>query len=115
MPVPIELDKPRTLRLNIGALGEIEDKLDGKPLAEVYVALLRRGINATVASLWAGLKHEDQTLTIPLTKKILQSYLDAGGQFQPVTDALTAAYKEVGVFNKDEDDEGNAPPEQARS
>lgn len=113
MAVQIELGgKTRTLKLNLGTIAEIEDKLDGLPLVDAYLRILKRGINATVVALWAAMKHEDPTLTVPLTRKTLQSYLDDGGDFQAVTDALSAAFKDVGVFNKDSD-EGNAQPEPA--
>lgn len=111
MAVEFEFDRVRTLKYDLAALGDMEGRLD-KPLVNVYADILRRGINATTVALWAGLKHEDPSMTTNLARKLLQAYLDRGGKFQPVTDAIEKAFKAAGVFDKD-DDEGNAPPEPA--
>lgn len=59
--VEIELDKTRTLRFTLNALAEIEDKL-GVPLSKLGEVDL--GIKAAQVMLWAGLLHEDETLSL---------------------------------------------------
>jgi hypothetical protein len=59
--VEIELDKPRNLRFTLNALAEIEDRL-GVPLSKLGEVEL--GIKAAQIILWAGLIHEDESLTL---------------------------------------------------
>lgn len=58
--VSITLDKKRTLRFTLNSLAEIEDKL-GVPLSKMGEIDL--GIKTIRTMLWAGLIHEDETLT----------------------------------------------------
>lgn len=109
MSVEITLDKPRTLKFDLLALGELETKCE-KPMVTVYMDLLRRGVNTLVYALWAGMHHEDPTLTPNLTRKLLQDYMTRGEDVQRIVDALERAMKDTGIFGKD-DDAGNAPPE----
>lgn len=111
MAVPIQFDKPRELKFNLAAIRDLEAALDGKPLASIIGDIMRLGINATVIALWAGLKHEDKTLNPNLVTKMLESYLNAGGKLRTLAKALDEALDETGLF-RNEDDEGNAPPEQ---
>ncbi|MFA4885450.1 MAG: hypothetical protein WC601_06720 [Desulfotomaculaceae bacterium] len=57
--VEIELDKVRTLRYNLNALAELEDKI-GVPLSALNN--LSMGMKQIRAFLWAGLIHEDPDL-----------------------------------------------------
>ncbi len=58
--VLIELDRPRNIRLTTNALVKVEEVLS-KPLSEIGVAI---GLKEIRALLWAGLLHEDKTLTL---------------------------------------------------
>ncbi|MCW2279109.1 hypothetical protein [Heliophilum fasciatum] len=58
--VEIVLDKPRTLRYDLNALAEMEAKL-GVSLQELDQ--LTMGVKQLRTFLWAGLIHEDPTLT----------------------------------------------------
>ena len=113
MPVEITLDKPRTLKFDLLSLGELEDKCE-KPMVSLYIDLQRRGVNVMVYALWAGLRHEDATITPNLARRILQDYMTRGDNIQLVVGALERAMKETGVFGK-EDDAGNAQPEPTAS
>jgi hypothetical protein len=57
--IPIELDKPRTLRYDWNALAEFEDRT-GVPITEIGKKV---SIKTLRALLFCGLKHEDPTLT----------------------------------------------------
>ena len=58
--VSITLDKKRTIRFTLNALAEIEDAL-GVPLSKLSEVEL--GVKTVRTMLWAGLLHEDETLT----------------------------------------------------
>lgn len=58
--VSIMLDKKRTIRFTLNALAEIEDAL-GVPLSKLSEVEL--GVKTVRTMLWAGLLHEDETLT----------------------------------------------------
>ena len=58
--VSIMLDKKRTIRFTLNALAEIEDAL-GVPLSQLSEVKL--GVKTVRTMLWAGLLHEDETLT----------------------------------------------------
>lgn len=59
--VSVELDKERNIRFTMNALAEIEDAL-GVPLSEMEkVAMTMKNIRTI---LWAGLIHEDDSLTV---------------------------------------------------
>ena len=58
--VSITLDKKRTIRFTLNALAEIEDTL-GVPLSKLSEVEL--GVKTVRTMLWAGLLHEDETLT----------------------------------------------------
>lgn len=105
--IPIELDKPRRLHFGVKDVKDLEAVMDGKPLLDVVRAVGNLGVTAIVATLWAGLKHEDPTLNISLTTKIFQKYLDERKSMQVLGKALVAALKDTGLLNNDEDVEGN--------
>ena len=69
--ITITLDKPRTLRYGMNALAKIED-ITGKTL--MSLDLNNVGIKDLLAIVYAGLCHEDKSLTLE------------------VGDALTAAF-----------------------
>ena len=59
--VTIILDKPRTLRYGINALAKIEE-ITGKALMQLDLSNV--GIKELLGIVYAGLYHEDKTLTI---------------------------------------------------
>jgi len=59
--VTIELDRPRTLRYGINALAKVED-ITGKSI--MSLDLNNVGIKDLLAIIYAGLYHEDKTLTL---------------------------------------------------
>ena len=107
MSVPLQFDKPRTLKFDLRAVRDLEVAMDGKPLASVILDITRLGVNATVLALWAGLKHEDKALTANLVSKHLETYLHHGGQLRDIARALDEALDETGLFKTDDGDAGN--------
>ncbi len=71
-PIPIDLDKPRSILLTLPALKAVEDQL-AKQRGEKRVNLFQvfaggdLGAMELLIILWAGLRHEDQTLTLQKT------------------------------------------------
>ena len=92
--VPLLLDKPRHLRLDIAALCNAERDLCefwGKDLS-VYAALLKSppSLNDMSILVLHGLRHEDPTLSLPEVRGML-NHSTIGEIFQAVTDAWTKA------------------------
>jgi hypothetical protein len=61
MTVPIELDKPRSLKYDLNAFSELEEKFGSMDTA--FQAMQKGSMKAARTLLWAGLLHEDETLT----------------------------------------------------
>jgi hypothetical protein len=59
-PVPIELDKPRTLWMNFNAMAKFEE-VTGKNL---FKSMAEPSASDLLALVWASLTHEDKDLTI---------------------------------------------------
>jgi hypothetical protein len=92
--IPIMLDKPRHLRLDIAALCNAERDLSelwGKKTS-VYAVLLDvpMGINDLSILVLHGLRHEDPTLSLPEVRGML-NHASIPAVFQAVTDAWTKA------------------------
>lgn len=118
MTVEIVFDKPRQLRYDLAAIKDLENALGGEPLGKIVSNLGQMGINALTMSLWAGLKHEDRTLTPNLVTKLLEKYLDDGKSLKKLMTAVNDAIDQSGLFKSVESEEdeaaaGNAPPERA--
>jgi len=108
--VHVEFDKSRSLSFDLAAIRDLERAMDGQPLGIIVNQLANLGVNAMVIALWAGLKHEDRTLTPNLVTKRLETYLKDGHKLRTLADALNDALEECGIF-RGEGDEGNAPAE----
>ena len=92
--IPLALDKPRHLRLDIAALCNAERDLSdfwGKKTS-VYACLLEVPISVNDLSIIVlhGLRHEDPTLSLPEVKGML-NHSTIPVVFQAVTDAWTKA------------------------
>jgi len=82
----IELDRPRNIRLNTNALVKAEEVL-GRPLSEFGTSF---GLKEIRAMLWAGLLHEDQSLTLDAVGELMD---EAGYEYvtEKVGEAITMA------------------------
>lgn len=85
--VPIQLDKVRNLRFGMKALSKIEDVL-GKPLAKIDMNAMTQRELATF--IWAGLEHEDTSLTPESVMDLIDDYSD----IQTVAGVLGKAIQE---------------------
>lgn len=87
--VTIELDKPRTLRYGMNALAKIED-ITGKTIMALDLNSL--GIKDLLVIVYAGLCHEDKSLTIEQVGDLLDEYADLTMIAEKVGEALTEAF-----------------------
>lgn len=69
--VTINLDKPRTLRYGINALVKVED-LTGKSITALDLSHV--GIKDLLIIVYAGLCHEDKTLTLEKVGDLIDEY-----------------------------------------
>jgi len=85
--VRIELDRPRNLRFDINAFADAE-ALIGASVLDVLsteTGLLRFSVQR--ALIWAGLKHEDPSLTPQRVGAMMQIWLESG---KPLADLMKA-------------------------
>lgn len=100
----------RTLRYDLNALADFEQEV-GMGFAQLMKS---RAIFATTrAMLWAGLKHEDSSLTIERVGELLTQYMQLGGRVDEVLQTTFKAAMDQGALGKPEaaeaeDGEGNA-------
>lgn len=86
-PVKVMLDKERSLVYDFNALALIEEHYD--TMANAMEALSKGSVRAIRVFLWAGLVHEDETLTLKEVGKWAPSVVL--GLSDKITEALNAA------------------------
>ena len=59
--VPVHLDRPRTIKFDLNAFSELEEKYGN--MEKAFHAMQGGSMKAARTLLWAGLLHEDDTLT----------------------------------------------------
>lgn len=89
--VTIELDKARNLRYGINALVTAEEKL-GKPITEINLNSLSMKNLRDI--LYAGLVHEDSSLTPEIVGNIIDDYSDIQAVANKLGEALSIAFGE---------------------
>ncbi len=94
---PITLDKPRTLRFTIDAVARLEGE-EGCGLDELWARKQR--IVALVALLYHGLRHEDASLTKARVIKLLDRYVENGGDTTELNEAVLEALFASGVYGR---------------
>ena len=87
--VIIELDKERKLRFGMYALCVVEDKLD-KNISQVDFNKLSMKDLATF--IYAGLKHEDDSLTVDKVIELIDDYSDINTVGTKLGEAITIAF-----------------------
>lgn len=89
--------KKRNLRFDLNALADFEQEV-GMGFAQLMSS---KAIFATArALLWAGLKHEDRTLTIERAGNLLTDYIQHGGAMDDVLSALFKAAMDQGALGQ---------------
>jgi hypothetical protein len=91
-PIPIKLDKERTLKYDLNAFAELEDRFG--TIQKAFDELEKQKLKAVRAIVWAGLIHEDPKLTEQQVGSML-SFADLATILPAVTEAITAALPKV--------------------
>ena len=86
--VPLELDRLRSLKFDLNAFAELEDKFGSMDAA--FQAMQKGSLKAARTLLWAGLLHEDETLTERRVGSMV-TLANMSGIMDKITTALTAA------------------------
>lgn len=87
-PVKITLDKERTLLFDLNAFACLEEEYGS--IDEALDALAKGKVKALRAIVWAGLQHEDDSLTVKDVGKFL-TLADLQRVAEAVNEALTQA------------------------
>jgi len=111
--VTVDLDRPRELKFDIRAVRELEQRL-GKPLGLVLNDIQNFGVGTIETSLFFGLQHEDKGLSLSLTQRLFKAYVDDKKSLRLLIRQISEAMEETGLFQTDEEPEGNATPEPAK-
>jgi hypothetical protein len=100
--VEIELDRPRRLLYNLNAMAAYEDKT-GKNFLDIS----NETVNATLLRvvLWAGLIHEDKSLTVEQVGELLNSE-----NMMDIQKKIVAAASANIPDSKESTKDPNAPP-----
>lgn len=109
-PVPITLDKERTIKLTHNALAEASEVAPNGVERVLSGHIDFAGIRAF---LWAGLRVEEPTLTIRQVSDLMESYTDNGGDYRDLQSAVLRAIELSGLVPKKKPDgeQGNGTPE----
>jgi Zn-finger domain-containing protein len=87
--ITIELDRPRTLRYGMNALAKIED-ITKKSI--ISIDLNNIGIRDLLAIIYAGLYHDDKSLTVEKVGDLVDEYSDMNTVAEKVGEAFTLAF-----------------------
>ena len=93
--VLLHLDKERKLRFDINALADWEE-VTGKSLARITSGAI--GLSLMRSLLWAGLKHEDRSLTIDRVGVLLQQQIETGADLGTVAGSIQKALERSGLL-----------------
>lgn len=96
--VPVTIDKPRNLKFDLNTFCDLEQKT-GIPTGSLLKSVGDVSVTAIVYALWAGLKHEDLSLSPNLMMKMLETYIAEGKSIQELGAAISLAIMESGLFN----------------
>lgn len=108
--VEIQLDQPRRLFFNMRALRALDRSMGEVGIAKALELIRALNIATLERVIWAGLLHDEPTLTVSLVSKRIDTYIDNGGEAGPLFEAAYRAVNGSGVFNRSTP-EGEAPPE----
>jgi hypothetical protein len=87
--VTLELDRPRTLRYGMNALVKIEE-LTGRAISKLDLENI--AIKDLRTILYAGLFHEDNTLTPEKVAELVDEYTDLSSIAEKLGEAMTLAF-----------------------
>lgn len=102
----IEIDKHRNLRYDFNAGMFIEDNM-GVLWGAIPLIAAKGSLKLTVVMLWAGLRWEDESLTLKDAADLATLWCEkSGGKFGDLNDLLLTALIEAGLLTPPEESEG---------
>jgi hypothetical protein len=110
-PVEIQFDQPRRLVYNLQALRALDRVMGEVGIVRVLELLRAANFQTLERALWAGLIHDEPTLTVSLVAKRLEKYVNNGGGTTALFTRAYDAINESRVFGRPENKEGNEQPE----
>ena len=104
--------KPRKLRYDVNSVADVEQLLQ-MGLSDLFQQ--RAGMLTTRGLLWAGLKHEERTLTPEKVGAMMLGYLQEGGKLEELMALVSEAIAAAGLFPRadavpGEEDESDPNP-----
>ncbi len=107
--VDLQFDQPRRLLIDLKASKALDRVCGEIGLLKVNELLQTYNIQTLERVLWAGLQHEEPTLTPSLVAKRVERYQETNGSLYPLFRSALQAMNDSGLFNTDEPDgdEGN--------
>jgi hypothetical protein len=111
--VNVEFDQPRRLLIDFRAAKQLDRVCGEIGLLRVNELLTSFNIPTLEKVLWAGLLHEEATLSINTVSKRLERYANTHGSLVELFTAAIKAINDSGLFSQQsvEDDAGNLKPE----
>ena len=100
--VPVQLDKVRNFRYGMKAISLIEKKFK-KPMAKVNLEDLT--MEETAVMIWAGLQHEDESLTPVKVMELVDNHSNLTTVMNAAGEAMNLAF---GTDEENEEEEKNA-------
>lgn len=91
----------RNLRFRATTMEDFEN-MSGQSLQE---ALPKKGHGTLARLLWAGLKHEDDRLSVKKVLEQMDDYLDADGDINDLWDSVGVALMNSGLIGRQRKDE----------
>ncbi|MBM4439633.1 MAG: hypothetical protein FJ027_04365 [Candidatus Rokubacteria bacterium] len=107
----ITLDRERRLRFDVNAIAAFEERFDNAPIHTILQPSKPVGLKTVRELLYAGLLHEDETMTPKRAGALLEDFLAKGGEFSAIVAPLTKAVESSTLLRRrdgDESPQGNA-------
>lgn len=96
--VGIDLDRRRTLRYTYAACIEAEERLGGESLQRTIAEL---GARRLAVYLWAGLRHEEEGLTVPRVAQLMDK---SGLGYPRLWEKVLEGLRKSGILKTEETD-----------
>lgn len=110
--VSVELDKPRSLRFDLGSLLTLQTRLADKSILHILERIDQVDAEAITVGYWIGLGGDDPKLTPKRTQDLIQAKLASGENLRGLGILVARAIAMGAGFvqQEPEDGEGKAEP-----
>lgn len=111
--VPIELDRPRTLRFDLGSLLTLQTRLGEKSILRIIERIDQVDAEAITVGFWIGLGGDDPKLTPKRTQDLIQAKLAVGENLRGLGILVARAIAMGAGFVQQEPEDGEGKAETA--